>query len=277
MRRSLLVILLGLIGTGGWLAWHGPADGDAVRFFDVGQGDAALVSSGDQQVLVDAGPDSSVLAQLGRSLPPFDRTIEVVVISHPHADHYRGLLPVLDRYQVGQLYVSAANSASPEYQSLLTAARQHGTTVRTPGVGEHIRLGTTELRFLASGLPNPTSDNLNNASIAVTVTQHDCSTLFPGDAEEAEERQLSQVGLPRVDILKVPHHGSRTSSTTSFLAATHAQWGVVSVGAQNRYGHPNPGTLRRLSEAGVRIYRTDRHGSITATAGATGCLLTTDR
>lgn len=274
----IALILLTLTGLGGWMVWQRLPGAQSVRFLDIGQGDATLVTgTGNTQLLVDAGPDESVMTQLGRSLPPFDRTIELAVISHPHTDHYRGYHSLLKRYQVRRLYVSAADPGNAEYRDVLAEARRRGTQVAVPAPGESFSYGGLSVRFLHTGADSVTPRNLNNASIVLTVTIGTHTILFPGDAEAEEERQLVRAGLPAVTILKVPHHGSKTSSTREFLEVVRPRTAVISTGTQNRYGHPNPDTISRLRQQGATVYRTDLSGSITVRGEGAGATVETER
>jgi competence protein ComEC len=238
------------------------AGAETVRFLDIGQGDAALVTGRDRtQLLVDAGPDDTVMAQLGKAMPLTDRMIEMAVISHPHADHYRGFRSVLRRYRIKVLFVSAAMPDDPEYRAVLEDARHRGTEIRSKWSG-NLQLADMAISFQTFG-SNPPPRNLNNASVVMTVNLNGHTIFFPGDAEKEEEQQLVTAGLLHVEILKVPHHGSRTSSTEELLAALHAQYAVISVGSENRYGHPAAETVTRLMQHGLKVYRTDQQGAVT--------------
>lgn len=277
-RKTAFVVLLGMVVTWWWRANAGETSG-SVRFFDVGQGDAALISlPAHRQVLIDGGPDSTVLARLGRSMPVGDRTIDAVILSHPHADHYAGLQSVVERYQVGVLYYSTVEPPDQEYQRLLATARDrniplvpidHPSSFSFAGVRIDLIYPTTQFPRYVS--------NLNDASIVAKVTIRGTTFLFPGDAEVAQEERLIGQGNLRADILKVPHHGSRTSSILEFVTAVDPRLAIISVGARNRYGHPAPQTLQTYVAAGVTTLRTDQQGTVTVTVGPGGYRVATDR
>lgn len=258
-----------------------PASEARVYFFDVGQGDAALIDAGNgTQVLIDGGPDRSVLHGLGKAMPAFDRRIELVVLSHPHLDHYGGLIDVVSRYDVGAVLVNQAGDGRP-YDRLVETVRSESRMV--PAAGQRIPLPGGRLEVLEPAAPGPGGPerkqyaNPNDASIVVRVELHGRTFLFPGDAERAEERRLlGDRGLD-ADVLKVPHHGSRTSSTEEFLAEVTPRWCVISSGEGNSYGHPNPGTVARLAAHGCRTVRTDRHGTVIAVTGENGVRFVSER
>lgn len=266
MRKRWALVLVPPMAY--WL-WPTPPLG-TIHFLDVGQGDAALVQSGQIQVLIDGGPDDQVLAGIGKAMPAWDRTIETVILSHPHADHYRGLKGVLERYRVGTLWVSGVRQDAPEYQELERLARRRGVRIATPEPGERIVVPNGWVRVLQANFARQEIANLNNASLVVSVQLGGVSALFPGDAEEAEERESASVAGIRSDVLKVPHHGSRTSTTPGFLQAVQPRQAVISAGEGNRYGHPARQTLDRLRDQGVRTYRTDQEGTVTVTVTAKG-------
>lgn len=266
-----------LVAIVGWQLLQPPPP--TVRFFDVGQGDAALVSSGRTQLLVDGGPDRSGLAPLGAALPPLDRRIEYVVLTHPHTDHYRGLLEVVRRYRVGTLLVGVPG-VGPEYRNLIDEARRRGVRIvraarQQIAVGQAIR---ADVIYPPEAWPDKPVSDPNNSSVVVMVSAPATKVLMVGDTGNDEERELLGAGLDLdADILKVGHHGSRTSSGPDFLAAVTPRVAVISVGAKNRYGHPAPATIQRLQQTGATIYRTDQRGTVTVTFSAAGYRLRTDR
>lgn len=275
--RKLWLFILPTITLAIWL-WPRGSGPDTVRFLDIGQGDAALVTGVDQtQLLIDAGPNNAILNQLGSAIPLTDRTIEAAVISHPHADHYRGFRAVLERYRIITLYVSAANPDDQEYQGLLELARGKGTEVKVGAADETGTRGGITYRFISSGKGDPPPRNLNNASVVLLVTLRNQTLLFPGDAEKEEEAELVKVGLGPVAVLKVPHHGSRTSSTEDFVSTVNPRLAVISVGQDNRYGHPADETVARLESHGAHVLRTDRSGSVTIHLAGTALKFSTER
>lgn len=240
---------------------------DKVVFLDVGQGDSIFIQSGIRQVLIDGGSGGAVLKELAREMPTFDKTIEVLVATHPDKDHIEGLLHVLDHYDVSLVllpYRSASSQLQEAWLEKLQATVGSGRTqVRFATTGQRLTTGDIVMRILGPTQLALASSKTNNASVITRIDMHDTSFLLTGDAEAVVEQQLVRA-LPTelldVDILKAGHHGSKTSSTPAFLGATSPAAAVLSVGAGNSYGHPHPLVLARLQ--GTHIFRTDESGAI---------------
>jgi competence protein ComEC len=264
--RKLVLAGVLVMSLTGWVVvrlMNPPAEG--IRFFDVGQGDAALVSSGQTQLLIDGGPDRTVLGSLGKAMPLLDRRIEYVILSHPHTDHYRGLIEVVKRYQIGTLIVGVPGKES-EYRGFINTAKERGAKVIAAS-GQRISLSSTVRAEIIEPLQSPPDqpvEDPNNASVMAMVTLGSSKVLMTGDAGFEEERRILGEGRNiDADVLKVGHHGSRTSSSEAFLAAVSPHVAVISSGAGNKYGHPTAEALARLNAAGIRTYRTDQYGTIT--------------
>jgi competence protein ComEC len=249
-----------------------------VTFLDVGQGDAALVDLPDgQAVLIDGGglvgspvdTGTLVIAPMLRARRRGD--LALAVLSHPHPDHVTGLASGLDGIRVGALWDSGQGEregTAGAYAALLALARSRGTAVLRPGAicGPHA-IGGARVDVLAPCPDTAPDRGANDNSIVVRIAYGDRAFLFVGDAEHEEEADLLR--LPpeslRADVLKVGHHGSRTSSSPAFLRAVAPREAVISVGARNRFGHPHPMALGALTAAAARVWRTDRDGSIAIT------------
>jgi competence protein ComEC len=234
-----------------------------VTFFDVGQGDAVLISSGRRQMLVDGGPDRRILAKLGRAMPLFDRTIEDVVLTHPHADHFSGLPAVFDRYEVRRILISGAGNATAEHAHFERAASSSGARIVEVRRGDRIRIGEFAEAAVLWPADGRTPEDVNDASVVLRLKAFGRpAVLLMGDAtERVEERLLADGDALAAPVLKAGHHGSRFSSTADFLRVADAAEAVISVG-RNRYGHPSPATLLRLKASGARVRRTDREGDV---------------
>jgi competence protein ComEC len=255
-----------------------PPRNAVIHFLDVGQGDAILIQDGFRQMLVDGGPDDAVLAGLGDVMPMFDRTIETVVLTHPHADHFAGLTAVLARYRVERVVVSGARGVSRAYDEFLAAVAAEGAILDEAVEGISLSVSA---RVSAEVLWPPADPaaraavladaDENASSIVLRVESGGSAALLMGDATaEVEAALLVRDDVSeklRAALLKVAHHGSRHSSTAAFLAAVRPEHAVISVGGSNKYGHPGWAVLRRLETLGAQIWRTDEDGVVRAEFG----------
>ena len=247
-------------------------------FLDVGQGDAAIVDlpSGEAMVIDGGGLVGSPLDTGVRVVAPALRArrrggVAAVVLSHPHPDHYLGLATGLAGLRVGALWDTGEGERSGlpgAYAALLREVRARGAPILRPGAlcGER-GLGGARIEVLAP-CPGPVVDRgANDNSFVLRISFGARAFLFVGDAEEEEEHELLALGPTRLraDVLKVGHHGSRSSSSPAFLAAVAPREAVISTGVRNRFGHPHPIALGALERSGTRIWRTDLDGAVTAT------------
>lgn len=243
------------------------ADGPPVLMLtalDVGQGDALLIETpSGAQLLIDGGPDGAVLAELGRILGPGDRSIDLVALTHPQEDHVAGLIEALARYRVGTIVVGPGTSGTGTAQAWLRAVRAEGAAVHVLTAPASVLLEDVRLDVLWPP-PDVDDQNLNAASLVLRVRYRDVTMLLTGDIQADTEAALVASGFDlRADVLKVAHHGSRTSTTPPFLDAVRPSVAVISAGERNRFGHPAPEVVERLEASGARVYRTDKDGRIT--------------
>jgi competence protein ComEC len=239
----------------------------------VGQGDAILVEGGrGGRLLVDGGPDPDrLLVALDARLPPWDRRIDLLVLSHPHEDHVAGLALLLDRYRIGRTLEPGMIGPGPGYRAWQAGLQRLGLQPGRLATGD--RFGLDEIRFKVlwpdpDAVPREPPDGgtaINNVSIVLLGEVGRQRFLLAGDIEEDIDPILVGRGLPRVDFLKLAHHGSRTSSTGPFLDAIRPRVAVASAGAGNPYGHPTKATIDRVAARGSRVLRTDRNGSVELT------------
>lgn len=280
-RHHLLLIVLALAGAfslAGIIEQRRLAVSASAHiwFFDVGQGDAALIRDRDgKDFLIDGGPDASVLEGLSDAMPFWDRTIDVVVVTHLDADHYVGLFGVLQKYKVGEIWWSGAAPATETARRFVAAVEARGISQRFVRAGESAAfVDGNSFRVLwprddARGLViPPTTTNAkgggtNDYGIVGMFSCRQERALFTADVSaHVEAKLLEDPGLIRAELLKVPHHGSTHSSSAAFLDAVKPSDAVISAGAGNRYGHPTPRVLSALLERGVHVRRTDREGTI---------------
>lgn len=268
MKKRLFALLLILALLLAGCATPAQVDGEGleVHFLDVGQADCALVLCDGKALLIDGGnrEDSqlvvSYLQQQGV------QELEAVVCSHAHEDHVGGLPGVLAVYPTAAVYAPTRTYASKVFEDFLYYTDQQGLEVTIPAPGDAIALGQAQVTILG---PVKSYAETNDTSLILRLDYGENSFLFTGDQEQAAETDLldhwqSRPGMLDVDVLKVGHHGSDTSTGYRFLLETSPEYGVISVGRDNSYGHPHEEPLSRLEQAGVMVLRTDALGSITA-------------
>jgi len=242
-----------------------------VYFFNVGQGDAIWIEAPNgNQVLIDGGPDNAVLQRLGETMPFYDKNIDMVVATHSDADHITGLIGVLDRYEVENIVYSNIVRKSSLYDAWQEAVEKEGANIIDPVAGKVIDLGnkvTLTILHPAESLDGVAKEKVNNDSVVLTLKYGETQILLTGDIEAKAERQIILSGADiDADILKVAHHGSKTSTLDEFLYEVSPKVAVIQVGANNRYGHPTQEVLSRLENFGVKLYRTDVDGNIKVTS-----------
>ncbi len=233
-----------------------------VIFFDVGQGDASLVllPSG-EKILIDGGPDKKLLYKL----PPYlkDKKIDYLILTHPHADHLASFPEILKRYNVSNVILTGVIHATSDYLDFLSIIKdQNILTVFIEEPGELI-IGDSILEFLApkSSMREKKISNLNNSSIVFRLLYKNNSILFTGDYEE-EELLLKAEDEIESQILKVSHHGANNGNDKDFLEIVSPEYAVISVGKNNKFGHPGYRTIYYLEELKTKILRTDEVGDI---------------
>jgi competence protein ComEC len=256
-----------------------PAGVARVTVLDVGQGDAILVEgSHGGRLLVDGGPDPDrLLVQLDRRIPPWDRRLDAVILTHPHEDHVAGLAVLLARYHVARVLEPGMHGPGPGYAAWIDRLARPGAPPHL-GIAAGDRLAVDEIALrvlwpIRGRVPTEPPDSgtgINNVSVVLLAAVGSRRFLLAGDVEQDIDPSLLAEGLPRLDLLKVAHHGSRTATTEPFVKAVRPRIAVASAGSGNPYGHPARSTLERLAATGARVYRTDRDGTVTVAFEATG-------
>jgi len=236
-----------------------------VTFFDVGQGDAIFIeTSVGQQVLIDGGPDKTILEKLSQTMPFYDRTIDLVILTHPDADHITGLVEALKYYQIGHILTSGFKKDTAVYQKWRDLIEERNIPLTIAQAGQKIIFSeeiVLKILWPEQSLIKSLSKNINNVSVVGQLVYGQTEFLLTGDIEkEVEQRLLNQGWNLESDILKVAHHGSKTSSSYNFINAVNPQIAVISVGDNNRYKHPDSVVLEQLKE--FLLYRTDKNGDI---------------
>lgn len=245
--------------------------------FDIGQGDAILVKTSENQtMLIDGGPSNLVLQKLGEYLPALSKQIDIVLLTHPHADHVTGLIEVLKRYNIGAVILSGTDLKTDVYSEFLKIIREKNIPVVIAQAGEAIHFGKNlEFDILSpeqaedlvfnkksEGFSGSGND-VNDTSVVGKLIFNDFSAMFMGDATSKIENHLLIYGENlKSDIIKVGHHGSKYSSSLQFLKLVLPRAAIIEVGAKNRYGHPSEAALSRLKMSDINIFRTDLSGDI---------------
>jgi competence protein ComEC len=239
-----------------------------VHFLDVGQGDATLVvTPSGKQILIDGGPDTGTLEHLGRYMPFFDRTIDLLVLTHPNADHLTALPEILRRYSVASVLLSGSDYGLGRYEAVIDEILSQKISVVLADPMQQIDMGDGVLLDVLWPSKETLAElDVNNASVVLRVLYKEESILLPGDIEFMAEQAILQSGISlRSTVLKAAHHGSKTSSSTGFLLATNPELVIVSAGEENRFGHPNTEVVHRLENMGIPLRSTAKEGTISLT------------
>jgi len=233
-----------------------------IYFFDVGQGDASLIKTpAGKVVLIDSGPSRDIIL---RHLEQFNiDQIDLVIASHAHADHISGMGEIITKYQPRAFIDPGLAHTTKTYERMINALIENDINYYE-GTSRKITLGNIELTILPPAEPFISQSELNNNSTVVRLDYQNFSCLYAGDIEKERERKLSSrvYSLLDVDILKVPHHGSSSSSTPAFIKTVSPDIAIISCGKENRYGHPHDEALALYYNLDIDIYRTDQHGTI---------------
>ena len=248
-------------------------------FCDVGQGDAILAVKGDNQILIDGGPSDKALSCLSEHMPFWDRDLELVVLTHPEYDHITGLVSVIERYGVRQIVSNSLLTESGVFDKFRTGVVKKNIPAYSPKEGDRIKVGDLALKILfpqeklgdeivwktndspqVLGLTTYTG-NFNQTVIVSELDYGSFKALLTGDIGVDQEKEI-EAELEKVDVLKVAHHGSKYSTSAEFLDLIQPSLAVISVGANNNYGHPTSEVLNRLKNLEIKILRTDVNGEI---------------
>jgi competence protein ComEC len=268
--QNLRWYLLGVLFTAALLVWYAVVSEDrggklTVVFLNIGQGDAIFIESPTgTQMMIDGGPGGVVLRELGKVMPFYDRSIDLLLVSNPDKDHIAGFLDILRAFRVDAVIEPGTIGASAEYQSLGVAIENEGARRVVARRGQKFNLGGGvyfEVLFPdrdVSGL------DTNDGSIIGKLVYGDTSFLFPGDAPSAVEEYVAYADKERlnVDVLKAGHHGSKTSTSEALLGFASPAIAVISAGKGNRYGHPHQEVLERLKQFNVETLGTYEKGGI---------------
>lgn len=265
-----LSVLIGLNVLAYLAVYELRGQGLEVIYFDVGQGDGIFIETPQKhQILIDGGPNSTILEKLGKEMPFWDRTIDLIILTHPEKDHMSGLIEVLKRYKVGNVLWTGIVRDTQEFKEWEKALGKEKTNVKTAKAGQTILCSTSdvehcyfEILYPFENLEGREFENSNDTSIVNRLVFGQSSFLFTGDISKSVEKEIAARINPLSDILKISHHGSKTSTAEEFIRAVLPQVAVVSSGRDNRYGHPHQEVLETLASYDIKVLRTDELGDI---------------
>lgn len=272
MYFKLRLILLFILICAASLLWYSifqeSGEGLKVAVLNVGQGDAFFIETeSGKQVLIDGGPGRFVLSELGRVMPAYDKSIDLVVATHTDLDHLGGLVEVAKSYHIGQVLENGFEAGTNIFQIWEDLLKQKNIPRTAARAGDKIILDkNTRLDIFGPFEEDftPLPEKANEVMIVAKLTFKNRSFLFMGDIGKGDEIRLAESSADlKSDVLKIAHHGSKYASTNFFLNKVTPEYAAISVGGRNIYGHPAPEVLERLLTLGIPVYRTDRDGRVT--------------
>lgn len=262
IKFKIIFVLLGLVAID-FLVWHSITSiprYSELDFLNVGQGDASLLkffNSG--TILIDAGPDQSILNDLGRSLSFFGKELDILILSHANLDHYAGFFDVLEHYQPRVFVYNGLDGQSETFNNLLQILKEKGVIVFKMAAGDKIKSDQSVLEILSPSAQSVPKD-VNDASLVFRLSVNNFKTLFLGDVSA---RILGGLDADfHSDIVKISHHGSKTGTSKNILDLIQAKIALIGVGKDNRFNHPAQEVIALLKQSGIDIFRTDEDGNI---------------
>ncbi len=262
-RIYVVLVVLAMANVLAWVVvWEmGQSEDLEVVFFDVGQGDSIFIETKDGfQVLIDGGPGLAVLEKLGQEMSFYDRTIDLMILTHPDHDHLYGLLEVLKRYEIKSILWTGVIKDNAEYREWIKLIEEEGAEMLIAQADQRIDLSDDIymiIHYPFENLEGQEFKQVNDTSIVAELVFNEVSFLFTGDISEKIEKQLDIDS----DVLKIAHHGSKSSTCFEFVESVSPEIAVISVG-ENTYGHPDPGVLQTLEEFGINTSTTKNHGDV---------------
>ncbi len=274
MLRKFLILFVILLSLGNFYLWQYilQLDGNLrVVFFDVGQGDSIFIETPyKHQILIDGGPDSRILEKLNKEMPFWDKTIDLVILTHPEKDHLKGLLKVLERYKVEQILWTGVIHKTADYDKWKELIKKEKARITIAQAPQKIKAGKVFLDVLYpfENLEGEEFKDSNDTSIVSRLIFGNSSFLFTGDITKSAEKKILFRCREKADcfldsdILKVAHHGSKTSTSEEFLREVSPEIAVISCGKNNPYHHPHQEVLKNLKDFAKKVLRTDQQGDI---------------
>ena len=269
--RKLVIGIIVILFCFNFLAWYAVFEISSqslkVVFFDIGQGDAIFIETPKRtQILIDGGPSKKIVEKLGQELPFFDRTIDFIIATHPDSDHISGLVEVLKSYRVDLVGGTGIKGSTAEFQEFSNEIEENKSGKVVLRKGQKIFIGKNlyfEVLAPLEDFEGKTAKDYNTSSLVLKMAYGKSTFLFTGDAPISIEKKLAEEGSGiSSQVLKISHHGSKTSTSNLFLEKVNPEIAVIQVGKDNRYGHPSQEVLERLAKYGIKVMRTDQAGDI---------------
>lgn len=236
-----------------------------IHYIDVGQGDSILLQQDGKNMLIDAGTNDSTDPLVSYLKNQNIQKIDYLILTHPHEDHIGGADKVIEQFNIGSVIMPKVTTPTKTFKDVVSAMNDKKLKAAAPVPGSTFKLGNADCEIL--GPINSKKDDLNTYSIVLKVTFGNTKFLFTGDAQVSNEQDMINKGYDlKADVLKVGHHGSRTSSSEAFLKKVSPEFAVISCGKGNDYGHPHKVIMDRLKAMGIKVYRTDEAGTIICTS-----------
>ena len=271
IRKKAVWIILGMLVVFNLLAWTEVFELRKpkileVTFFDVGQGDSIFIETPKgHQILIDGGPSDRILEKLSQEMPFYDKDLDLVILTHPDHDHYFGLFAVLENYEVENILWAGVKRDTAEWKKWKELLEKEGARTKIAEARQKIVFQPSlrlEVLSPKEKLEGKEVKDVNDTSVVVRLVFKENSFLFTGDITEKIESSLAERQELKSDVLKVSHHGSKSSSSGDFLEEVLPDFAVIQVGKENNFGHPDPGILARLEDFGIEVLRTDEEEDI---------------
>jgi len=265
-KQIILILTFSLFIFFGYFLFQNLDSKTKIVFCDVGQGDATYIRVKNKvDVLIDAGPDKKILNCLGKHMPFWDKKIEIAFLSHPNKDHYQGFFFINGRYKIERFVTVESPFVSPSYKNLIETLKKNQVLILKKFQGDQINILNDRFLFLWPA-KNYFSSQDNDYSHLLLFQEDDFKALFTGDASPKILNLIVKTNtidfIKNINLIKIPHHGSKNGLTKNFLSISNPKIAVISVGKNNNYGHPAKEVLEMLKAQKVKIKRTDEEGNI---------------
>jgi competence protein ComEC len=274
LRAFTLIMIALSLATSGFVRFTSFDHRFHVDVLDVGQGDSILITTPEGiHILVDGGPGTAVLQALSHQLSFFQRRIDLLILTHPDADHAEGLISVLKQYKVGAVLRTGFGTNTATYAALEKTIKEKHVEDERVFMGDRVALGKDATFTILWPPQNLNPSETNEGGIVGQLSYRGYDFLLTADVGSATEAQLMRSVKPdylKSEVLKVGHHGSKYSSSDDFLNIVEPTVAAISDGKDNKYGHPAPQTLDKLKALGAKIFRTDQNGTIHFVVGDSG-------